>query len=90
VSETGRFWIPGLAGGLVVAVDPDVDDELTTVVGDPDVVVGLVELPDVHDAITRAKPPNSATATIRPAVTRELPPDRLLLIEGNLPRGPNR
>jgi hypothetical protein len=90
VSETGRFWIPGLAGGGVDAVDPVVGEELATVVGDPDVVVGPVEPPDVHDAITRAAPPISATATFRPAVvTWDRSPDGLLLIDGNLLPGPN-
>jgi hypothetical protein len=46
---------------------PEVDEELATleVVPAPEVVVGLVELPDEHAAITRAAPPIRATATFR-------------------------
>jgi hypothetical protein len=71
--ETGRFCIPGLLEEVLDA-DPDVGVELATlgVVPDPEVVVGLEDPPDEHDAMTSAAPPIRVTATFRRAVeTRE-------------------
>jgi hypothetical protein len=89
--ETGRFWIPGTDVEVVEAVEPEVDEELATVVVGPDVVVGPAEPPDVHDAITRATPPIRATVALRPAaVPRDRSPDRSLFTGENLPPGPDR
>jgi hypothetical protein len=60
----------------VLEAGAEVDDELATldVVPDP-VVVGLVEPPDEHDAMTRATPPIRVTATFRgPDETLNRPP----------------
>jgi hypothetical protein len=51
----------------VVDADPEVDDELGTleVVAARDVVVGLVEPPEEHAAMTRAAPPMTIVAAFR-------------------------
>jgi hypothetical protein len=70
--------MPGLAEEVVDAPEPEVDEELgTLVVADLDaaVVVGLVDPPDEHEAITSTAPPTRATAIFRRvAETQDRPP----------------